>query len=119
MLSSSEQRIWDDIERFYAAEAEEPVLPGPQPARRGRPGTRGGDDLPAAVVAGAWGAILLVLFGAVDVGLAIGAATALGWLLWRSWPSLRGPDTTSAVRRARWSEGGAIPSGRPERCGFL
>jgi hypothetical protein len=85
-LSSSEQRIWDDIERFYAAaEAAEPVLPGPKPARRGRPDARGGDDLPAAVVAGVWGAILLVLFGAVDVSLAIGAATALGrLLLWRS-----------------------------------
>lgn len=56
MLSSSEQRIWDDIERFYAAETAEPVLPGPKPARRGRPDAGGGDDLPAAVVAGVWGA---------------------------------------------------------------
>ncbi len=31
---SSEQRIWNDIERFHAAEAAEPVLPGPRPARR-------------------------------------------------------------------------------------
>ena len=101
MLSSHEQRIWDDIERFYAAEAEEPVLPAPHPARRRRHDTHGVDDLPAAVVAGLWGAILLVLFGAVVVGLAIGAATALGWLLWRCWPSLRGLDTTSAVPASR------------------
>jgi hypothetical protein len=31
---SSEQRIWNDIERFHTVEAEEPVLPGPRPARR-------------------------------------------------------------------------------------
>ncbi len=89
MLSSSGQRIRDDIERFHAAEAAEPVLPGPHPARR-RDG-RGVDDPPVAVVAGTWSAILLDLFGAVVVGLAISAATALGRLLWRrptiaAWP---------------------------------
>lgn len=97
MLSSHEQRIWDDIERFYAAEAEEPVVPDLGPTLRRRHDTRGVDDLPAAVVAGMWGTILLVLFGAVVVGLAIGAATALGWLLWRCWPSLGGLGTTSTV----------------------
>ena len=101
MRSRSEQRIWDDIERFHAAEAAEPVLPGPHPARR-RDG-RGVDDPPVAVVAGTWCAIPLILFGAVVIGLAIGAATALGWLLWRSWPSLRDPDTTSAVPASRSS----------------
>jgi hypothetical protein len=45
------------------------------------------DDPPVAVVAGTWSAILLILFGAVVVGLAIGAATALGRLLWR-WPAV-------------------------------
>jgi hypothetical protein len=49
------------------------------------------DDPPVAVVAGTWSAILLDLFGAVVVGLAISAATALGRLLWRrptiaAWP---------------------------------
>jgi hypothetical protein len=50
VLSSSEQRSWHDIERIHAAEAAEPVLPGPHPARR-RDG-RGVDDPPGAVVAG-------------------------------------------------------------------
>ncbi|WP_448608317.1 hypothetical protein [Geodermatophilus sp. URMC 60] len=50
MLSSREQRIWDDIERFHAAEAEQPVLPGLGPTRRRD--TRGVDDRPAAVAAG-------------------------------------------------------------------
>ncbi len=96
MLSRDEQRIWDDIERFYAVEADEPVLPGPHPALRRRR-DRGVDDLPAAVVAGAWGAILLILFGALVAGFAVGAATALGWWVWRYWPLLRaGRDVAAA-----------------------
>jgi hypothetical protein len=90
VLSSHEQRIWDDIERFYAAEAEEPVLAAPHPTHRRRREGRGVDDLPAAVVAGVWATILLILIGAVVAGAAVGAATALGWLLWRLWPLLRG-----------------------------
>jgi hypothetical protein len=98
VLSSHEQRIWDDIERLYAAEAEEPVLPGLSPALRPPRHDRGVDDLPAAVVAGAWSAILLVLFGALVVGLAVGAATALGWSLWRCWPRLGAQDARSPSR---------------------
>ena len=99
MLSSHEQRIWDDIERFWAAEAEEPVLPV-LPGRRPvlRRDDRGVDDLPAAVVAGAWSAILLVLFGALVVGLAVAGATALGWSLWRLRPLVRDRDTGSLGR---------------------
>ena len=39
-----------------------------------------------AAVAGARIAVILVLLGVVAGGLAVGAATALGWLLWRYWP---------------------------------
>jgi Protein of unknown function (DUF3040) len=95
VLSSHEQRIWDDIERFYAAEVEEPVLPGRRPTHRRRLDGRGVDDLPAAVVAGVWSTILLIIFGALVAGFAVGAATALGWLLWRYWPLLRGEDTAA------------------------
>ncbi|MFW3172822.1 hypothetical protein [Geodermatophilus sp. CPCC 206100] len=90
MLSEPEQRMWNDVERCCAAEAEEPDLAG----HRG--GGRSVDDLPAAVVAGAWAAIFLVLFGVVDGGLVVAAATALGWLLWRLWPRLRGQDVAAA-----------------------
>ena len=86
MLSSDEQRIWDDIERFYAVEAEEPVLPARHPARRRRHDPHGVDDLPAAAVAGLWVVNLPVLFGPGVGGLAIGTATALGWVRWRCWP---------------------------------
>ncbi|MGY1661182.1 DUF3040 domain-containing protein [Geodermatophilus sp. SYSU D00705] len=98
MLSSHEQRIWDDIERCYAAEAEEPVLPGVRSTRRRRLEGRGLDDLPAVLVAGTWSALLLVIFGAMVTALAIGAATAVGWLLWRYWPLLRSEETDPAVR---------------------
>ncbi|WP_141242903.1 DUF3040 domain-containing protein [Geodermatophilus obscurus] len=97
MLSRDEQRIWDDIERFYAAEAEEPVLPVPHPALRHRRDGRGAGDLPVAVVAGAWSAILLILFGVLVAGFAVGAATALGWWLWRHWSLLRGGRDVAAA----------------------
>jgi hypothetical protein len=97
VLSSHEQRIWDDIERFYAAEAEEPVRPGLRPVRR----RRDADDLPGLVVAGVWSTILLIVFGAVAAGFAVGAATALGWLLWRHWPLLRDQDTAPASPTSR------------------
>jgi hypothetical protein len=51
---------------------------------------RGVDDLPAAVVSGIWGSILLILLGFVLAGLAVGAVTALGALLWRCWPPVGG-----------------------------
>jgi hypothetical protein len=102
----SRQRNWDDIERFYTAEAEEPGL---RPTGRRRRDVRGVDDLPGAVVAGAWSAIMLILFGALVAGLVVGVATALSWSLWRYWPVLRGQfprrrrpsarDRQGAVRR--------------------
>jgi hypothetical protein len=100
VLSSDEQRIWDDIERCYAAEADEPDLPGVHPLRRRD--DRDVDDPPAAVVAGAWLGVFLVLFGAVVAGLAVVVATGLGWLLWHHWPRLRG-----------WVRRGRAPDVRP------
>ncbi len=79
MLSRQEQRVWDDVQRFWAEEVEEPpraASPAPSPRKRA---SRDVADLPAAVVAGAWSTIMLVLFGAPVAGLAIGVATALGW----------------------------------------
>lgn len=92
MLSEHEQRVWDDIERMWAAEARKPVR-----ARVNRaPDAPGLEDMPAAVAAGAWIMIMLILFGAVTAGLAVGGATAFGWLLWRwSSPSASG-DRASA-----------------------
>ena len=92
MLSDAEQRVWDDVERFWAEEAVEP----PRPVPVGRPAPRDPADPPALVVAGVWAAILLVIFGVVAVGLAVGAASALGWALWHRWPQRSGTDSTGA-----------------------
>jgi hypothetical protein len=116
VLSTQEQRIWNDVERFYSAEAEEPVRNGPDPARRPRHDARRADDLPAVVVAALWGAIFLIIFGAVAAGFAVGGATGLGWLLWRCWPLLRRQDG-----RAGADGPGGVPStrGRGARRGPL
>jgi hypothetical protein len=109
VLSADEQQAWEDIQRYYDAEAEEPVriirLRTSQRERRG-PGL---DDLPAAVVAGVWITIFLVLFGAAVAGLAVAAATALGWAMWRWWPD-RGNDPDPSSPPGRDGEGAGEPS---------
>ncbi|MGY1691392.1 hypothetical protein [Geodermatophilus sp. SYSU D01105] len=91
MLSDPEQRVWDDVQRFWAEDAVEPPLPVPG----ARPASRDLADPPAVVVAGVWGAILLILLGAPAAGLSVGLATALGWALWRYWPRLDRTDPTT------------------------
>jgi hypothetical protein len=87
VLSSHEQRIWDDVQRFWAEETEEP--PRALPSRTdGASSDR--TDLPAAVVAGTWSTITLILLGAMVAGLTVGVVTALGWALWHHWPRLSG-----------------------------
>jgi hypothetical protein len=109
VLSADEQQAWEDIQRYYDAEAEEPVrivrLRTSQPERP-RPGL---DDLPAAVVAGVWITILLVLVGAAVAGLAIAAVTALGWAVWRWGPDL-GSDPDPSPFPDREGEGAGEPS---------
>jgi len=78
VLSSQEQRIWDDVQRFWAEEAEEPTQPELHSPSRTKSASRGEDDLPVAVVAGARVAIILVLFGAVLAGVALAVATPSG-----------------------------------------
>jgi hypothetical protein len=80
MLSEHEQSVWDEIERHY----------------RSRP-DRGRGDVPAPVIGGLWGAVLLVLLGVPAAGLAVGAATGLIWLLWRLLPRLGGADAAGAT----------------------
>ena len=80
MLSPREQRIWDDIVR---AERREP--------------------LPAGVVGGGWGAVLLLLFGVPMAALAVAAATALVWVVWRFLPQQTG--SAAADQEAGWRPG--------------
>ena len=86
MLSRREREVWDDVQRFWAEEVEEPPRRAPWAPSFGEPAPRNVEALPAGVVAGAWITILLVLFGAPVAGLAVGVATALGWALWHRWP---------------------------------
>ncbi len=114
MLSRQEQQIWDDVQRFWADEVEEPPRATPPAPNHRKRASRDPADLPAAVVAGAWITIVLILFGAPAAGLAIAVATALGWALWRSWPQLsaRGaPKTVPNGGQDRTTCGPADESG--------
>jgi hypothetical protein len=120
VLSGQEQRIWDDVQRFWAEEVEEPPRAAPPAPKHGERASRDPADLPAAVVAGAWITIMLVLFGAPAAGLAIGVATALGWALWRGWPQLSGqgaPEPSPNGGKDRTTRGPADEPGhgRPRR----
>ena len=82
MRSHDEQRAWDEIRRRYAEEAEEPAGPVLDPTVR-RPRSSEPAGVPVAVVVASRVAVLLLLLGALSVGVAIAVATAFGWLLWR------------------------------------
>ena len=101
MLSSQEERVWDEIQRYWSDEAEEP--------RRPRRSSRVEAELPIAVAVGARVVIVLLLFGAAPAALAVAAATALGWVLWRhrpqpSVPLISSPQT--GTDRAACRQGG-------------
>jgi hypothetical protein len=99
MLSEHEQRVWDDIERFWTEDAVEP----PRSVPVDRPAPQDPAELPALVAAGVWIAITLVLFGAPVAGVAVGVATALGWSVWRYWPRLGDMGSATA-----WPVFGAV-----------
>lgn len=118
MLSSQEQGAWDDVHGFWVPEAEEP----PRFSSSGF--SRGGvwhdqGELPVVLAAGVWLAVAVVLFGAVLAGLAIAAATAVGWALWRNWARLVRVVAARAVPRDAEVGGrdgrssGSGPAGRP------
>jgi hypothetical protein len=91
VLSGPEQQVWEDVERYWELDAEEPVQRGPRAVFQQGRRIDGVEDVPAAVVAAAWFAILLVLFGAPVAGLVVAAVTAVSWALlsprrWPSWP---------------------------------
>ena len=88
---------------------------GPCPARApvARRAPRDLTDPPALVVAGAWGALLLVLLGALAAGLTVGAVTALGWALWRYWPRLGRTGTTTIRSVLQEVDRGLLAARRP------
>jgi len=102
VLSSQEQQVWDDVQRFWEWEAEEPSR-----LALSRAGWASDNeaDLPVAVSAGIWITVTLVLFGAMVAGLAVAAATALGWALWRYWPQLEPQGARGGVVGPRRKQG--------------
>jgi hypothetical protein len=94
VLSDHEQQAWKDTVRCFDAEAEEPVRASRHRTHRRTRESRGQDEL---AVGGACIAIMLVFVGAPVVGLAVGGATALGWLLWRFWPQVSTTATVCAL----------------------
>jgi hypothetical protein len=115
VLSDHEQQTGKDTVRYFDAEAEEPVRASRHPARRRRRESRGLDEM---AVGGVCVAIMLVFIGAPGVGLAVGGATALGWLLFRPLPHL---STTAAACALLLggdvkcvSDAGAGPADTPE-----
>jgi uncharacterized membrane protein len=91
MTTKEEQRIWNDLERLSAVETE-PVPAGRRPERRRNPA--GLDEI---AIGGVVIAVMLVVVGAWPVGLALGVAVALGWLMLRYGARSRSQDETDAL----------------------
>jgi hypothetical protein len=88
VLSGHEQRVWDEITRFWVEDAQEPPRPWLRAMHRRRRRPRSPADLPAVVLVGALASVALLFLGTPVAGLAVGAATVLGWALWHYWPEL-------------------------------
>jgi hypothetical protein len=103
VLSDHEQRVWTDIERFWAEDAEEPPAAARAADILRRPRPRKLDDAPLRVIFSFWAAILLVLLGAHVAGVALFAAAVLGLTLWRYWPLLSASQSAAS----------GLPTGEP------
>jgi hypothetical protein len=96
MLSDQEQQAWDDIQRCWADEAQEPRHARQAAAVLRQPPPRDLDEAPLMMIGGIWAALFLALFGATVTGLVVAAAAALGLVLWRYWPLLSGGGESPA-----------------------
>ena len=95
MLSDQEQRTWEEIQRFWAETADEPAAVRRAAASLRRQARRERGDVPGWVIIATRVAMVTVLLGAVTAGLALGAATLLGWALWRYWPRTATPNVAA------------------------
>ncbi|SDY20070.1 hypothetical protein SAMN05661080_02655 [Modestobacter sp. DSM 44400] len=109
MLSDHERRVLDEFERQFAAQAQESGGPGPV----SRPPRRWNSHQPAGravVMVGCLAAILLIT-GAANAALALIAAAALGWSLWRFWPQLHDDGVITVSEKV--PDGPARAASRP------
>jgi hypothetical protein len=98
VLDERERTAWSDIVRQWSAEGKEPDRDSTRVISWRRPGDLRLDEMPVAVVVGLWLMLLLLLVGAVSLGLTVGGITALGWWLWRRAGSGRS-DSPDGSRR--------------------
>jgi hypothetical protein len=102
MLTTGEQRVWDDVQRFWAEEAEEPSRPPDPNGSAADVVSQYADDLPFPVVAGIWIAIGLLLLGAMAASVVVGASTALGWAGWHVGRWASGPPDQRTGGGSPW-----------------
>ena len=83
MLSRQEERVWEDVQRFWTTTAEEPAYD--EWPTDFRPATVHPDPVAAPVwaVVGLRVGIVLVLLGVVVPGLVLTVASAVGWRMRR------------------------------------
>jgi hypothetical protein len=122
MPDDHEQQIWEDIQRYWAEEAEEPPRSEPVGSTGIDEAAHAPADVPIAVALGVRIVIVLLLFGAAPAALAVAVATALVWALSRG----RGQDVGDrsdgsardvATRAAAQESAGTVSGGgrRPDR----
>jgi hypothetical protein len=108
MLSERERRALEEIERAFRAEVREPVRTPPGPVPRSR--TAGEHPVTRALTCVAGGiSVLLLVVGVPSAAVAVAAASALLWLLWRYREALSDrvdapspvPDADQRARRQR------------------
>jgi hypothetical protein len=104
VLSDHEQRVWDDIERSWVADAEEPDRPDPIAVQqRDRPLS---DPAAAWAVIGVRVAIVLFLLGVPAAGLLVVAVIGIGWAVRRRRQPPRDPgDVYSSLEAGNGSTG--------------
>jgi hypothetical protein len=89
VLSAQEERIWEDVQRYWEGGVDEPGAT---------------DEAPGFAMVGIRVAIVLVLFGAVVPGMLVTAASLIGWAVWR-----RRRDLVATARLPVDREGSSVP----------
>jgi Na+(H+)/acetate symporter ActP len=83
VLSDREQQVWNDVERFWAEDAQEPSAAGRAAEIPRTPRPRKLDDAPLRVILSFWAAVFLGFFGAHAMALALAVVAGLALALCR------------------------------------
>jgi len=91
VLSDHEQRALEELERWYAIDAQEPARSHRRLWRRARRSNRPPGSLTVAMLAVV--SVGLLVTGVAAAGFSIALATATGWVFWRLCAHRRGDGT--------------------------